>query len=102
MIDRLTACERYGSVLNNLQRSHDSLAARKADLEAGHATVQERLKYLEQKLGDSADKHAREIGSLRDAHSKHGSDLDNLKSLHKKASTVDERLDYIEKSIGDS
>jgi len=103
MHDRLAACERHGSLISNLQRSHDALNDRKADLEAGHATVKERLEYLEQTLGDSADKHSRELSQLAAAHSRHASDLDGLKSLHKQGSaSMEERLAYVEKVLGDS
>mmetsp|Transcript_10058 Transcript_10058/g.27079 ORF Transcript_10058/g.27079 Transcript_10058/m.27079 type:complete len:424 (-) Transcript_10058:7-1278(-) len=69
------------------------------DLQAAssrHASMPERMEYIEKLLGDSADKHAEEVQSLRDAHSKHAQDL-----LDHHA-TVEERIQYVEKLLGDS
>lgn len=103
MLDRLTGVEKHGGHISNLQRSHDTLAAKKAELEDSHASMGDRVSYLEQMLGDSVEKHAKELRALRDSHSKHANDLDGLKSAHStKHSSVDERLDYIEQVVGDS
>merc|ERR1740121_2981241 len=101
-IDRLAGVEKHGQHIGDLKRSHDALAAKKADLENSHATMGERVSYLEKMLGDSVEKHAKELRALKDSHSNHKNDLEGLKSLHSKHSTVDERLDYVEKCIGDS
>jgi len=102
LMDRFGAVDKYGNQIGNLQKSHDALAARKAELESGHASMGERVGYLEKMLGDSVEKHAKELRDLKDSHSKHKSDLDGLRGLHVKHATVDQRLDYIEKCIGDS
>mmetsp|Transcript_30169 Transcript_30169/g.76232 ORF Transcript_30169/g.76232 Transcript_30169/m.76232 type:complete len:187 (+) Transcript_30169:3-563(+) len=75
-------------------------------LHAHHATMAERLDYLEQLLGDSADKHATELAALKakqaktaDALAKHAKDSSAALAHH---ATVGERIDYIEQCIGDS
>merc|ERR1740139_262154 len=65
-------------------------------MESHHATLGERVKYLEKALGDSADKHTAELNKLRDAHTKHAQDIIGH------TATVDERLCFVEKLLGDS
>mmetsp|Transcript_33690 Transcript_33690/g.98048 ORF Transcript_33690/g.98048 Transcript_33690/m.98048 type:complete len:184 (+) Transcript_33690:3-554(+) len=67
------------------------------------------MRYLEGLLGDSADKHERELQALRDAHAKfaaahgkHAKDIESLRALQGHHATVEERLQFIEKAIGDS
>merc|ERR1712113_759224 len=74
-----------------------------------HATLQERIAYLEKTLGDSADKHWIEIQALKAAHAKHdtahgkyASDLDRLKAAHEKHASIEERINYIESVVKDS
>merc|ERR1719464_1313862 len=74
-----------------------------------HATLQERVDFLERTLGDSADKHQKELESLRVAHArhdaatgKHAGDLESLKAAHSHHAGMAERLAYIEKTLGDS
>merc|ERR1719193_2326895 len=78
-------------------------------LQAHHASLPERMDYLEQVLGDSADKHAKELADIRaahakfaEAHGKHAKDLEGLKRIHAHHATLQERIDYLEKNIGDS
>merc|ERR1712113_542956 len=59
----------------------------------------ERLDYLEQIVGDSADKHAKQLKSIEMAHTKHAKCLDDALSRH---ASVEERLKYLEDLIGDS
>merc|ERR1719210_1377637 len=87
----------------------DLMAREKDAREGHHASVQERLIYLEKVVGDSADKHAAEIDALKAAHSKHATaaakqtkDLESLKQVHEKHATLEERLNYVEKLLGDS
>lgn len=54
-----------------------------------HATLEERMRYLEQALGDSADKHSRELKAHKDGRDKQHASLE-------------EKVKYIEKLIGDS
>lgn len=100
--DCLSCFERHKQCLDGLQRSHKALEERKAELETKHVSMAERIEYVEQLLGDSADKHAEELAALRDAHAKQGGELDGLKDLHAKAGTVEERLESLERSLGES
>jgi len=75
-------------------------------LHAHHATMAERLDYMEKVLGDSADKHFQELQALKVAHQKH---VDALTKSGKDSATalqhhanVSERIAYIEKLMGDS
>jgi chromosome segregation ATPase len=85
----------------DVQRAHSAVASLKTTLDDRHNSLQERVDYLERQLGDSAEKHARELKALKDAHGRHARDLESVKSNTKHAS-VEERLDYVEKAIGDS
>lgn len=60
------------------------------------------MTYVEKLLGDSADKHAKELANLKAAHDKHASDLAGVKAAHVHHATIQDRVDYIEKKIGDS
>jgi len=74
--------------------------------DGAHAGVEERLKYVEKVMGDSADKH-RELQKmhqmLHDSHKQSAGDLDNA---HKKMldvhATLQQRVNYLEKLVGDS
>lgn len=85
----------HGAVALELER----VSREKQSLHAGHATMSERLDYLERSLGDSADRHTKE---LSDAKSAHARTADEAKALHAKHASVEERLKYLEKSLGDS
>merc|ERR1719469_1331578 len=63
---------------------------------AVHASLPERMAFVEKLRGDSADKHTKEIEALKQAHSKHA------KSLDEHHATVEQRIDYVEKMLGDS
>merc|ERR1712050_256013 len=75
-----------------------------------HASVEERIKYLEKELGDSADKHAKALSALDASHKKLEGGLDalhghvkGLGDAHGKMhATVEERVTFLEKEIGDS
>ncbi|CAE7573833.1 unnamed protein product, partial [Symbiodinium sp. CCMP2456] len=94
---RLSACERSHTTLTEQQR------AREANLDAHHATLKERVDYLEGAIGDSADRHSRELESLKTAHSRLHNDS-KAKEAHTEAhhANVGERLAFLEKAIGDS
>mmetsp|Transcript_28375 Transcript_28375/g.51223 ORF Transcript_28375/g.51223 Transcript_28375/m.51223 type:complete len:660 (+) Transcript_28375:57-2036(+) len=78
-----------------------------------HASLQERVVFLEKTIGDSADKHTahtralEEVRKASDAAKGHHSDqLDRLsrekEALHAKHASVEERLKFLETSLGDS
>merc|ERR1712039_919367 len=69
-------------------------------LHAHHATMGERIDYLEKMLGDSADKHFEELQALKAAHAKHADALsrharDANASLTQHA-TVGQRIEFLE------
>jgi len=72
------------------------------DLEDHHATVEERINYVEKLLGDSADKHAKELKALKAAHDRHASDLSDVKAGHAQHASLPERINYLEQLLGDS
>jgi len=76
---------------------------------AQQATLPERVEYLENALGESADKHWKELQELKVAHArhdmaqgKHSKDLEALKEAHTQHATLVERVSYIETCIQDS
>ena len=73
------------------------------------APIPERVDYLEKLLGDSANKHWKEIQAPKAAHAEcdaaHRSmskDLEGLKGLHEHNATVAEHLQYLEQTLSDS
>merc|ERR1719422_919259 len=88
-----------------------------------HATLSERVDYVEGLLGDSADKHAKELEALKIAHDKlhnrlgvcehHGSALNDLHRAHSSLASekamldsdhlaLKDRLDNMEGAFGDA
>jgi len=106
---RLAACERSGSQVGDLKKAHSDLASGKAALETHHASMQDRLTYLEQLLGDSMDKHAKELDALKTAHdrhlasmSKHSKDVEALKASSSQHLTIAQRLGHLEQVLGET
>ena len=67
----------------------------------------ERIDYLERLLGDSADKHQRELAALKEAHTKSvaahaksAKDLEGLKALHAHHAAMGERIEYLQTMLG--
>eukprot|EP00416_Gambierdiscus_australes_P013357 CAMPEP_0171121536 /NCGR_PEP_ID=MMETSP0766_2-20121228/102746_1 /TAXON_ID=439317 /ORGANISM="Gambierdiscus australes, Strain CAWD 149" /LENGTH=673 /DNA_ID=CAMNT_0011584321 /DNA_START=9 /DNA_END=2027 /DNA_ORIENTATION=+ len=120
MIGRLTSMEMHGSAIESLKKSHASLAQQKADMDVHHATMKERIDYLERAIGDSADKHNRELEELKAGHrmlasehkvrDKGHSDLKDRieqfvkahEKLHAHHATIEDRVNLLEGLIGDS
>ncbi|CAE7636955.1 unnamed protein product [Symbiodinium pilosum] len=97
---RLSQCEKHGANISELHRSHStSSQEHKAALAAHSASLGERLDFLEKSLGQSAEKHAKEVDALKASHSRITTET-KLRDAHH--ATVSERLEYIEKMIGDS
>ena len=48
---------------------HDLVTMNEREREQHRATVQDRVQYLKENIGDNADKHARELAAHGDAHS---------------------------------
>merc|ERR1712050_757926 len=69
----------------------------------GHrATMEQRLCYVEQAIGDSADKHARGLEQLKLSHEKHAAILNRAGQSSEKHATIEQRLDELERYVGDS
>jgi chromosome segregation ATPase len=90
----------------------DQFGGEKQQREAHHASVQQRIDYLEKCMGDSADKHRELENSHRMLHDAHGRTAKELDGAHKKVQdlhashddhkTLPQRIQYIEKLLGDS
>eukprot|EP00930_Biecheleria_cincta_P083353 TRINITY_DN72938_c0_g1_i1.p1 TRINITY_DN72938_c0_g1~~TRINITY_DN72938_c0_g1_i1.p1 ORF type:complete len:1818 (+),score=410.71 TRINITY_DN72938_c0_g1_i1:251-5455(+) len=96
---RLSTVEKHGDHIDELKKSHASMASQKTQLDAQHATLRERVEYLESSLGESADRHNKALADIRSAHSKLTTDVKTKEASH---NSVSERLTYLEKAIGDS
>jgi len=108
---RLSTCETTGS---DLKKAHAGLTNEKAGMAAHQATLQERVDYLETMQSSSADKHARELDSVKAAHAKlageakaHQSRFGELAAQEREArethhATVEERLQCLETALGES
>ena len=98
--NRILQCEKQGATISELHRSHSTTSQEhKAALAAHTASLGERLEFLEKSLGQSVEKHAKEVEALKVSHSKFATDT-KLRDTHH--ATVSERLDYVEKMVGDS
>lgn len=94
---------------NHSNHKNESEVYRKR-LESGHASMQQRMDFLEKALGDSADLHAKDLasahGKLKELHGKmedHGLNARSEKNARENhASSVGQRLDYLERAFGDS
>lgn len=120
MHGRISTMEMHGSAIESLKKSHSSLTKEKADLDLHHATLRERVDYLERTIGDSAEKHAKELEELKAAHrilaseskarDKGHGDLKERLEMYVKAhdklythhSTIEDRVNYLEGLVGDS
>jgi chromosome segregation ATPase len=99
---RLLQCEKHGTAIGELRKVHSALASEKAALDTHHATLQERVDYIENMLGSSADRHQAEIEALKASHSKHAKLLQDVKAAHTHHASLPERMTYLEKMLGDS
>merc|ERR1712226_74802 len=123
--DRLKSLEKnMGDTLQNHAKTLDALDASHTKMHSGldelhgrvkgmndahgkrHATMEERVTYLEKEMGDSADKHNRAIEALEAGHKKLNGGLDDLHghvtSHGQRHATIEERMNYLEKEVGDS
>ncbi len=55
------------------------------------------MEYLEELLGDSADKHAKALQAMESAHDGYAKEIENLESIH-----LLDRVAYLENLLGDS
>lgn len=63
------SADRHAREIQNLKGSH----------ERSHASINDRIGYLEKTVGDSAEKHEQELQSVKDAHAM---DLKQIRSAH--------------------
>ncbi|CAE8681306.1 unnamed protein product, partial [Polarella glacialis] len=93
----------HGSEIDGLKKAHDE----------HNATLKERVEYLEKSLGDSADRHAKEIEEVRKAHRERDGKHDVMvgkieqlsrekEALHSKHSMMEDRLTHLAKTAGGS
>jgi len=92
------SADKHGKALEIAQQRLDQLSTAWRD----SSSLAKRVEYLETVAGDSADQHAGEILALKDAHSKHAKDYEDLKASHACFASVTERLDCLEKRLGES
>jgi chromosome segregation ATPase len=57
---------------------------------------------LEKEMGDSFDKHAKQLDEVKKAHDKHTGHIDTFKSWKMHHSSLEERMGYLEKVLNDS
>ena len=104
------AREAHVASLESLKKAHGNLASEKQALEMHHATLAERIDYLEKALGDSSDKHSREQEALRKAHQKalaeHKGKEQSLMQIQREKDelhgSLGERVSHLEKVLGES
>lgn len=95
--------EQLHTRLSNCEVGHGDLRRAHSDKEAKHATMAERVAYLEKMAGDSADKHARELENLRQGLEKTSRDHQNFHgATEQNHGTIAQRLTLIEKAIGET
>lgn len=96
---RLAACEKHAPLIGDLQKGHAGLLSDKAATESHHATLRERVDYLEGMVGSSAEKHFKELEFLKTAHSRLATESKTREAFH---ATISERVSFIEQQLGDS
>jgi len=97
---------KHKKMVQDHEALHGHVKGEKDARDQHHATVQERLEFLEQFVGDSADKHQKAMKDLEGAQSKlkdfHGH-MNVFKAAHEEhKATIEERLEFVEKMIGDT
>eukprot|EP00913_Durusdinium_trenchii_P035683 g33388.t1 len=120
------SADHHKKVMEEHKANHAKLASDVRAREASHATLADRLGYLEQRMGDSLEKHAQELAAAvakmdamhgrvseervaREAHvasleslkKAHGSLASEKQALEKHHATLAERIDYLEKASFD-
>jgi len=87
---RVTSCESSKDAVQALQRAHDDLTSEHSEK---HASIMQRVDFLEKLIGDSADKHAKELAKHKaEAAASHLKIVDDCR----------QRIDMIDRVIDDS
>merc|ERR1712216_868177 len=81
--------------LSELHGSHEQRAQH-------HASLEERIAFLEKDLGDSAEKHATTATELEAAKTRLSELHDGHKQRAEHHASLEERISFIEKDLGDS
>ena len=112
----LFAGQAHEEEMKSLKDSHTDLRTRHSAKDQHHATMQQRVDYLEKMMGDSADKHAahmKQLEELRRSHDdsqgRHANAVDKLDSLrqekdslHSRHAGFEERLMNLERFMSES
>ncbi|CAK9088856.1 unnamed protein product [Durusdinium trenchii] len=96
---RLSQVEKHGEQIDELKKAHAFSSGHRAQQEMAHASLKERVEFLEESIGDNADKHHKALAEIKAHHVKLQSDS-KVKETHHE--TLVERIQYLEKAIGDS
>ncbi|CAK9114565.1 unnamed protein product [Durusdinium trenchii] len=102
--------------LKLLKDSHADMKSSQGAKDQHHATLQQRVEYLEKIMGESADKHTAHMKTLEELqghrqdqlgrHSQMAESVERLRqekeALHKRHSSMEERMRYLEQLMGDS
>ena len=106
----------HAEELKTLKDSHSGMLNAQSAKDQHHASLQQRVDYLEKIMGDSADKHTAHLKKLEELQShtedhkgRHAEMADHVQrlkqekeSLHKRHSNFEERLLFLEQNLGDS
>jgi DNA repair exonuclease SbcCD ATPase subunit len=99
VLERLSGVEKHGQHIGDLRTVHDELAQKNVELELNQAMISERIADLEQLIGDTANKHAKELKALHDPHNKHANEVETLKQAH--VADMLGRVGTVEQMYGD-
>ena len=88
--------------MKSIKDFHADLRNRHGASDQHHASMQQRVDYLEKMMGDSADKHAAHVKQLEELRRSH----DDMRNRHgasdQNHASVQQRVDFLEKLMGDS
>lgn len=95
---RVTNCESSKDAVHALQRAHDELTQEHSER---HASIMQRVDYLEKLIGDSADKHAKELAKHKaDAAANHANILHDCRQwMDMIGRTIDDTMQKHSKEI---
>jgi len=93
---RVTTCEVQSKKNSD---GHVNMKSQSEAQEKVHATLAERLDYLEAMLGDSADRHGKELEALKAAHARHAKDVQGAKAAQAHHASMAERFEYLEGAL---
>jgi len=96
----------HKKLVSSLEEVHSKVKGEKEARSAHHATIAERLEFLEKFVGESADKHERHLKEIESAKSRladmNGAVFGEKAAREKHHATMEQRLEQIEKLLGES